>query len=101
MAAVLQQATAAGQQLVHTGPLGFSTLHAAVVCGRTSELAALAAAGAPLDGAADERPPDQIRIPESSLRGKLTSFLRDEAGVQQSGRTGNLYGVTPLATAVQ
>ena len=50
-ARILLRSSAAGAHLSHTGPRGITTLHAALVggCATADALAALVAAGAPLD----------------------------------------------------
>ncbi|KAL4443681.1 hypothetical protein ABPG75_011418 [Micractinium tetrahymenae] len=79
-------------QLAHTGPGGFTTLHAAIVCGRTGLLPALAAAGAPLDVAVECRAWEQ---PLRELLAKAVQYRRQRAS------TTLLPGSTPLASAVR
>ena len=94
-------------RLSHTGPGGFTTLHAAVLGGRTDALPALVAAGAPLDAALENTRP---RWPwNADWRASYISPYEDDesqslAGIfRQQRQLANLLsaGDTPLVVAVR
>ena len=91
-ARILLRSSAAGAHLSHTGPRGITTLHAALVggCATAGALAALVAAGAPLD----------TKLEVGGLEAPLKQFLEGCVGhVSQASWLWS--GHTALATAAR